>query len=95
MFSSEAAKSRRLLGLINPEPATTEFTLPPTIFVSSPRSACLRMTALVSGASVILLGLVATVDLGWRGSGLYRREGFDDRVLVGSSSGHQPGVAGF
>jgi len=37
---------------------------------------------------VILLGLVATVDLSRRGSGLYRCERFNDRLLVHGLSGH-------
>ena len=39
---------------------------------------------------MILLGLVATMDLGWRGSCFDGREGFDDRVLVSCPSGYQP-----
>src|SRR4029079_4059050 len=42
-----------------------------------------------------MLGLVATMDFGWRSGCLYSREGFDDRVLVGCSCRHHPRISCF
>ena len=59
---------------------------------SSERNGCLG-----AGGPQIreMLGLVATMDFGWRSGCLYSREGFDDRVLVGCSCRHQPRISGF